>query len=73
MMLTLLSSACVKTQEVIAVPKWPKPKEQVVDELEKNCTPESKCPALWEWLNRLYVLRDQLAYANQTSQSSRSG
>jgi hypothetical protein len=46
------------------VPSFPEPDYKVDDELEANCYPESKCPHLWNWIERLYILKDQLKRAN---------
>lgn len=42
-------------------PPFPEPGSGVDEELEKVCMPEEKCPELWDWIDRLYKLKDQLA------------
>lgn len=48
------------TQPDLVLPMWPKAGPKVADELQKQCVPENKCPATWEWLSRLTKLRDKL-------------
>ena len=60
LMLMLFLSGCVERTTTNSCPVWPEPNIKAADELEKYCYPEGKCPSVWEWVNRLYVLKDQL-------------
>ena len=62
-MLTLLIclSACATLLDYKSdCPSFPEPGSGVDEELEMYCMPEEKCPELWDWINRLYKLKDQL-------------
>ncbi len=41
-------------------PPWPSAGAGVARELESLCLPEERCPALWDWLQRLDRLKRQL-------------
>lgn len=72
--LMILSNGCGSptTTVVNSCPPFPDPTSRVADELEECCmyTKDEaarlkrkrgdKCPSVWEWMNRLYVLKDQL-------------
>ena len=60
--LVLMTSfiGCEQNHGINSCPVFPEPKREVADELKANCYPDDKCPATWEWLDRLYKLKDQL-------------
>lgn len=59
--LMLLLTGCEKSPIVVtSCPSFPTPSHGVVGELKKHCMPDSRCPALWSWIDRLYILKDQL-------------
>ena len=60
--LLICLSGCAekKTEFKCDYPPFPKPGSKVDDELEKYCMPQEKCPELWDWIDRLYKLKDQL-------------
>lgn len=60
---------CAQTKIINRCPDFPEPGSKVADELEKNCYPQTKCPALWDWIDRLYVLKDQLKISDQKNQN----
>jgi len=73
-MLMISLIGCAQTpQQINSCPVWPDPSPGVADELKENCIytvkeaqkmvcrREDKCRATWEWLDRLYVLKDQLS------------
>jgi len=53
-------SGCDRPIVVTSCPVFPYPDPKVADELEKYCMPQEKCPHLWDWMNNLYVLDQQL-------------
>ena len=59
-MLISFLSACEKQIPINSCPSFPEPGGKVADELEQACYPDSKCPETWKWIDRLYILRDQL-------------
>src|SRR3954463_4187838 len=66
-LMSLLTGCATSNPTAInSCPAWPEPNSKVADELEKNCTPQEKCPYIWEWISRLYVLRDQLMVCQNT-------
>lgn len=60
----ILLSGCAKDKYAlesgVTNPAFPSPHNNVSSELQKNCYPRSKCPAIWDWLDKLYKLKDQL-------------
>ncbi len=60
LLLNFYCVGCETKTTINSCPPWPNPGRNVADELEKYCYPESKCPYTWEWIDRLYILRDQL-------------
>ena len=59
--LTLLLSGCVTESDFKFIPPaFPEPNHKMTEELEKVCMPQEKCPLLWEWIDRLYKLKDEL-------------
>lgn len=61
MTLTLFCNGC-ETQSNLKfiAPPFPEPHPNMADELERVCMPDKKCPLLWEWIDRLYKLKDEL-------------
>jgi hypothetical protein len=41
-------------------PPFPEPNPAIADELQKAC-PKNKCTALYDWLGKLKVLREQMS------------
>jgi hypothetical protein len=66
-MSSLFLAGCGNQTTINSCPIWPDPKKEAADELERNCYPEEKCPAFWEWMNRLYILKDQLKVSEETN------
>lgn len=62
MMMLQISCGGCETQNNLKfiAPPFPEPHAHMADELEKVCMPQEKCPFLWEWIDRLYKLKDQL-------------
>lgn len=62
MILTLSLGSCAKTLPSDTRPHWPKPGKEVAKELEDACYYKgvNHCPNIFEWLDKLYKLRDQL-------------
>lgn len=61
MTLLLFLSGCAKENNFnFTPPPFPEPHADVDNELEKVCMPQEKCPRLWEWIDRLYKLKDEL-------------
>ncbi|MBW8308075.1 MAG: hypothetical protein K0M45_00275 [Candidatus Paracaedibacteraceae bacterium] len=56
--LTVCSAGCAQKLVTSNCPAFPIPSKQVAEELQANCYPETKCPATWQWIDRLYVLKD---------------
>jgi len=59
-LLPVLLSGCDHPTAVSSCPVFPYPDPRAADELEKYCMPQEKCPHLWDWMNNLYVLDQQL-------------
>lgn len=57
--LALSSSGCAGASSSVC-PPWPEAGPAVADELTR--LPEAEFAALWDWMARLDVLRDQLAF-----------
>ena len=55
----LCFAGCATAPVVSSCPPFPEPGLAVVGELERLT--EAEYPATWDWLDRLYRLRDQLA------------
>ncbi len=61
--LALFLSACggvVSEASPAVCPPWPIAGPSVAAELERVCLPEEHCPATWDWLKRLDLLKRQL-------------
>ena len=70
-MTTLYLSGCEsKKASFVHKPQFPKTGKTVDNELRKYCMPKNKCPrgcvpkpicpGVWEWMNRLKILQQQL-------------
>ena len=64
LILMLCLSGCATEHKVISNPKFPMPDWPVAEELSANCYPREKCPATWMWIDKLYILKDQLEKKN---------
>ena len=56
-----LLNGCAGTVPFSACPPWPSAGPAVADEIERALVPPAAFPATWDWLDRLYRLKDQLA------------
>lgn len=58
--LTIFLSGCAQKTISVVNPPFPLPSDEVANELVRQCIPKENCPALWDWINDLYKLKDQL-------------
>lgn len=68
--LSLCLAGCAARSSDPAVPVWPVAGPAVAAELERACAPQVACPALWDWIARLDVLKRQLDIARDRRRDS---
>ena len=60
LILCLLLCGCA-SPVATTCPPWPAAGPAVADELERALSQPEAWPAAWDWIDRLYKLKDQLA------------